>query len=1473
MKRLSLVSFAFLIIALFFFPAISLAFNSTLSLRFEPKDLSFEKTGDYDRVKLAGALLFTEPGKPLLPVKYVQIAIPADVEVERVEVISFQRQELVGGYDIYPAQPFLPLSDLPTKGEDIRLTPPDPSVYNSSFEYPGELARVTNNGFLGGQHLAGVALYPLQYIPAERKLFLYTQIEFKLIFRPASHFPAPVYKRSARGADFYSSLVKSTVINPEEVKVEAKGILSEEDEVDYLIITGSSFVSVFQPLADWKIRKGISTEIKDVSWVFSNYPGYDNPEKIRNCIRDYYANHGTKWVLLGGDTPILPHRMAPVMGEDIPCDYYFSDLDSNWDADGDHFYGEYEDSVDLYPDVFVGRAPSNNLTQAQTFVNKCLTYETNPPTDYQNRILYAAEWLWSGTDAAECKNFIDTSFVPGYFQDTKLYESSGNLTWANFRDGLNQGQNIINHNGHGNTNIISIGSDTWVNQDMDNLVNGPRNSLFYTFACITAAIDNDCLGEHFINNPHGGGMAYCGNTRYGWGIVGDPLGGPGPELDIEFFRVLFDSSIYQVGKTLGNSKIPFVPVSSDPVGLGEVYRWTLFTLLLLGDPTLELWTNTPGQLSVTHAPNCYVGMNYFEVDVAQNNALVCCVMDGEILGRAYSSGGSAMVYFDSPLFTMGAMLVTVTHHDYLPYQDTVMVIPTQGPCIIYYSHQIDDTPGNSNWAINPGETIWMPIEVKNIGLEDAHNVSATLREEDSYIVIPDSVKGFGNIDSGMTDYSSGHYIFCVDPACPDSHVVKFTLQVTSSEGSWSSSFLEMVTEPDFSFTSNLDTVYVRQGDSARIKLYLNSLGGFDQQVTLTHSALPPQVSGVFNPIQLIPTDSSVFKIFPSMLSVPGIYPLTITATGAGVTHYREVMLGIMPPPYYGPVWHVSTTGHDVIGNGSETYPLRTIQKGIESADPQDTVLAEKGRYVENIDFLGKAILVGSRYIYDHQESTIDSTIIDGDSSGIVVTFWWYEGPNSIIRGFTLTHGYSPYGGGISCDGSSPTIADNILVGNVCPVSSRGSAIFCGYSSNAKIYRNLIYHSDGAPAIAFYAYCGGEVINNTVCNNALGGLSIRLDSYIYVKNNIFCDNATYGIHTELVSEAGILYNDVYGQENNYGGDLTDQTGLHGNISSDPLFAGGYHLAWGSPCIDAGDPADSVPLGAGSQIDMGAFEYWHEGPWVFYHSHLIDDSAGNNNGGINPGEIIAMPFTLKNNGFQTAYGVSGKLRTDDEFIAVMDSLKNFGDIGAGMTGMSQGNYRFEVDSSCPSLHPVEFTLVMTDGDSTWTSRFTEIVSDSDFALTADPESVQVESGKYTDFQLIGTSLGGFGSEVNLSHSQFPSGVSGQFLPDHLIPTDTSIFRISATSEAVSGVYSITVTATGGGITHEMELTFNVLIRGDCNRNGVVDVGDVIYLINYAYKDGPLPVPKASGDVNCDGLLNIGDIIYLLNYLYRGGPAPTC
>lgn len=65
----------------------------------------------------------------------------------------------------------------------------------------------------------------------------------------------------------------------------------------------------------------------------------------------------------------------------------------------------------------------------------------------------------------------------------------------------------------------------------------------------------------------------------------------------------------------------------------------------------------------------------------------------------------------------------------------------------------------------------------------------------------------------------------------------------------------------------------------------------------------------------------------------------------------------------------------------------------------------------------------------------------------------------------------------------------------------------------------------------------------------------------------------------------------------------------------------------------------------------------------------------------------------------------------------------------------------------------------------------------------------------------------------------------------------------------------------------------ICGDVNNDGVVNILDIIFLIDYKFKGGPAPEIMASADVNSDGVINILDIIYLIDYKFKGGPEPNC
>ncbi len=61
------------------------------------------------------------------------------------------------------------------------------------------------------------------------------------------------------------------------------------------------------------------------------------------------------------------------------------------------------------------------------------------------------------------------------------------------------------------------------------------------------------------------------------------------------------------------------------------------------------------------------------------------------------------------------------------------------------------------------------------------------------------------------------------------------------------------------------------------------------------------------------------------------------------------------------------------------------------------------------------------------------------------------------------------------------------------------------------------------------------------------------------------------------------------------------------------------------------------------------------------------------------------------------------------------------------------------------------------------------------------------------------------------------------------------------------------------------------GDVNHDGKVDVGDVVFLINYLFKNSIEPEPIESGDVNGDCVVDVGDVVYFINYLFKNGPTP--
>jgi hypothetical protein len=63
----------------------------------------------------------------------------------------------------------------------------------------------------------------------------------------------------------------------------------------------------------------------------------------------------------------------------------------------------------------------------------------------------------------------------------------------------------------------------------------------------------------------------------------------------------------------------------------------------------------------------------------------------------------------------------------------------------------------------------------------------------------------------------------------------------------------------------------------------------------------------------------------------------------------------------------------------------------------------------------------------------------------------------------------------------------------------------------------------------------------------------------------------------------------------------------------------------------------------------------------------------------------------------------------------------------------------------------------------------------------------------------------------------------------------------------------------------------LPGDANCDIDVNVGDVVYIVNYVFKSGPGPIPYWAGNANGDAEVNIADAVYLINYIFKQGPPP--
>jgi len=469
---------------------------------------------------------------------------------------------------------------------------------------------------------------------------------------------------------------------------------------EYVIITDASLVSGFTDFVNWKKRKGINIGIVTTNDIYSNYtednisdPAItDNAGRVRQYLHDAHFDGTTTWALIAGDyNTNIPVKLSYYTYSEgkIPYDHYFSDLHSTSNFD----------PVST-PDIFVGRLICSNTTDIQNWSKKVLLYEQNPGNGDYSYLLKAfsiqADQGQRGIDPPNYSPPNQAGVVAPHFPSLTstiwgetpsadaVYDSNG---YSGATLGTTKGADVIgemnNHYGlfswfcHGNTVggnsfIVSmssgiIGSPYWgvfsqdannaeSNNGLDNLTSLSYPSLLYSVSCDNMPFDKTSnnnnggvrnLGEAFTVLPQTGGVAFLGNTRYGY---------IDESLDIYInFADLINSDDYH--SHLGVADC----ISRYTFGMDD--GLLIYSHNLIGCPETQMWTATPTKFTLAT-----ISKSGSTVTVNTGGISNCriCVMSASDNGASYFSVDtltSGKTFYNVP----DSYYVTITKHNYIPY--------------------------------------------------------------------------------------------------------------------------------------------------------------------------------------------------------------------------------------------------------------------------------------------------------------------------------------------------------------------------------------------------------------------------------------------------------------------------------------------------------------------------------------------------------------------------------------------------------------------------------------------------------------------------------------------------------------------------------------------------------------------------------------------------------------------------------------
>jgi hypothetical protein len=573
-------------------------------------------------------------GEPALPHVCRSIIIPDDARMEARVVDSKYRD-------------FAETPVAPSKGNLLRTVNPADvpyefgPVYQGSSWYPQQLVALRDPYILRDYRGQVIDLHPFQYNPASKTLRVYTSVTVEI----QNVGPGTINVFGERGSSIhlvedFDQIYRSRFIN---YPAAGQRYESVSEIGDMLIISYDGFATAMQPLVDWKLQKGIKTTMVNVSQAGAT------ATQIKSFIQSFYDSTDMAFVLLVGDAAQVP-TMSASGGSSDPS---YVKL-----AGGDD-----------YPDAFIGRFSAESVADVQTQVERTITYERDATgSGWYHKGTGVASNLGPGHNGGEYDNehmgkIRDSLLTFTYTEVDEIYDPTG--TAAQVSAALNAGRSIVNYTGHGST--TDWGSTGFSNTDVNNLVNDNMLPFIVSVACLNGQFASyTCFGEAWLrathnNVPTGAIGAYMSSINQSWN--------PPMDCQDEVVHLLIHRTKTSYGGLCFNGSCKMIDINGAD-GIELYNTWHIF-----GDPSVQVRTDDPQQMSVSHDGAVFFQSPTYSVNVVGVEGALCALYyDGTLYGSAFTDVvGNATIDIQGPLPIGAVLTLTVTAFNKQTYADDVQV--------------------------------------------------------------------------------------------------------------------------------------------------------------------------------------------------------------------------------------------------------------------------------------------------------------------------------------------------------------------------------------------------------------------------------------------------------------------------------------------------------------------------------------------------------------------------------------------------------------------------------------------------------------------------------------------------------------------------------------------------------------------------------------------------------------------------------